>query len=245
MCTLTLVPLPGRVIRLAFNRDEQRSRPAALPPQRRRFGPHDAILPIDPPLGTWLAVNDAGLALALLNVNPPGSDSARRPERSRGEIIPDLLPCGSLDELLDRARELPASDFAPFRLLAVSEGVFAEVISKGHGVRLERRAVIAAPQLFTSSGLGDHLVEAPRRRLFTEMFAIGDWPTQQAAFHRHRWPGREALSVCMSRPEARTVSHVVVDLRETDVVMTYLPDSPDRPTNASMAHIVFQPVPVR
>src|SRR5436305_3313340 len=45
--------------------------------------------------GTWLAANDAGLALAVLNVNPPERDrEALRPTRSRGEVIPALLARG-------------------------------------------------------------------------------------------------------------------------------------------------------
>jgi hypothetical protein len=246
MCTLTLVPLPDGSIRLAFNRDERRTRPVALPPLRRRFGSHDAILPIDPPRGTWLAVNDAGLALALLNVNPSGQDAERlHAARSRGEIIPELLPCDCLDEVIERGRVLSATDFAPFRLVAVSEGVLAEVVSDGRRIRPGRGGAIAAPEMFTSSGLGDDLVDGPRRRLFTEMFAAGDWPTQQAVYHRHSWPGREALSVCMSRPDACTVSHIVVDLGESAAVMTYFPDSPDRQSEASMAYLVFHPVNVR
>src|SRR5262249_25618806 len=147
---------------------------------RRRFGVHDAILPIDPPRGTWLAVNDAGLALTLLNVNPFGGDAERRrAARSRGEIILDLLLCDSLDEVIGRSQELTATDFAPFRLVAVAEGIFAESVSDGRCVRPGRSGVIAAPEMFTSSRLGDDLVDGPRRRLFTEMFAAGDWPTQQ------------------------------------------------------------------
>ena len=246
MCTLTLVPLPDGSIRLAFNRDERRTRPAALPPLRRRFGSHDAVLPIDPPGGTWLAVNDAGLALALLNVNPSGNDAEpRRAARSRGEIIPDLLSSDSLDEVIERGQAVAATDFAPFCLVAVSEGVFAEAVSDGRRIRPGRGGAIAAPEMCTSSGLGDDRVDGPRRRLFTEMFAAGDWPTQQAAYHRHSWPGREALSVCMSRADACTVSHVVVDIGETAAVMTYFSGSPDRTTDASMAYLVFHPVRVR
>ena len=76
MCTLTILPLGGASTRLAFNRDEQRTRPAALPPQVRQFGGRTALMPVDPVSdGTWLAVNDAGLVLALHNVNPPGGSA--------------------------------------------------------------------------------------------------------------------------------------------------------------------------
>src|SRR5262249_11399645 len=68
MCTVTVVPTPGAV-RLACNRDEQRTRPPALPPQVRRFGRRWAAFPVDPVGGgTWVAVNDTGLAMTVLNV---------------------------------------------------------------------------------------------------------------------------------------------------------------------------------
>src|SRR5437868_4095701 len=69
------------------------------------------------------------------------------------------------------------------------------------------------PVLVTTSGLGDEHVEGPRRALFRQMFTPGvDWVEQQDRFHRHRWLERPALSVCMSRAEARTVSLTVIEL---------------------------------
>ena len=66
MCTLTIFPLGNGNHRLAFNRDEARSRAAATPPRRGYYGDREALLPIDPAgRGTWIAVNDAGLAMAL------------------------------------------------------------------------------------------------------------------------------------------------------------------------------------
>ena len=84
MCTVTIITVDsaaqcapdsgsaarGKGIRLACNRDELRTRPAALPPIIRTFGNRKAIMPVDPiSNGTWIAVNDAGIAATLLNVN--------------------------------------------------------------------------------------------------------------------------------------------------------------------------------
>jgi hypothetical protein len=68
--------------------------------------------------------------------------------------------------------------------------------------------------LFTSSGLGDALVEGPRRRLFERLVlgAEDSWLDGQSRFHRHRWPGQPELSVWMERPDARTVSRSVIDV---------------------------------
>ena len=82
--------------------------------------------------------------------------------------------------------------------------------------------------MFTSSGLGDHLVESPRRELFNEMLQNRS-PSMQDAFHRHQWADRPHLSVCMSRPDARTVSHTRIHVTPQRATMLYMPDAPNQP----------------
>lgn len=237
MCTLTVVPLQTGGVQVAFNRDESRSRAAGLPPDVRQFGSRAAVLPTDPVSGgTWLAVNDAGLALAVLNVNPPGSArEALWPARSRGEVIPALLECASPSEALAACERRDYRDFAPFRLVLVGHGVVADVRWDGREPMVMSRLVGNSPQMFTSSGLGDDLVEGVRRELFHEMFAGGPetWEAAQHAFHRHRWPGREHLSVNMSRAGARTVSHAVIDICALEALFTYRADAPDKPADVT------------
>ena len=232
MCTLTIVPHSGSRFRIGFNRDESRTRPAGLPPQLRQFGIRKAVLPTDPTSGgTWLAVNDAGLALAVLNVTPVEGRGAAGP-RSRGEIIPGLLGAESPSAALALAeRMLDYRDFAPFRLVLVGQGVVADVRWDGRQSMVMSRLLGGSPQMFASSGLGDHLVESVRRELFDAMFVSHPetWPAAQDAFHRHFWPGREHLSVNMTRETARTVSHGVIDLNPSEAVFTNHPAAPDQP----------------
>jgi hypothetical protein len=262
VCTLTAVPLGDGRTRLAFNRDEQRARTAALPPQVRRYGQRTAVLPIDPVSdGTWVAVNDAGLVLGLLNATEtPDSVCHGRPGRmsahtagtavahaaraSRGTIIPALLACDTLAEAVRRSRELSAHDYSPFRLVLARSGAIAEVRSDGRQLFIEEPSPLTAPRLFTSSGLSDELVIRPRQRLFEQFFLAGaDWAARQDAFHRHAWPDAPHLSVCMSRPDARTVSLTLVEFTASGGVMTYHPDSPDRPAEPSVKRIAFREVP--
>jgi hypothetical protein len=215
---------------LAFNRDELLARPAGLQPEVRSFGACRAVLPLDPlGGGTWIAVNDAGLALALLNVNPPTPRGPSARLRSRGTILPTLLSVRTLGEAVRRAAELPASAFAPFRLVLVQSGQLAQALGDGNALRLVGPAPLDAPMLYTSSGLGDHLVEGPRRRLFEERFQPGqDLRAAQEAFHRHSWPAQQHLSVCMRRADAATVSHTCIELDDRRAVLTYFPEAPDQ-----------------
>src|SRR5688572_26484109 len=103
MCTVSVIALPGvdGGFRLACNRDELLTRPAALPPEVRMFRERRGAMPIDPTSGgTWIAVNDAGLAVALLNVNRRGPQKFSD-RTSRGRIIPSLLHCDSADDTVD------------------------------------------------------------------------------------------------------------------------------------------------
>ncbi|MCI0682433.1 MAG: NRDE family protein [Gemmataceae bacterium] len=243
MCTVTLIPLgAGRAagLRIACNRDESRQRPAALSPQLRRFGHRSALLPVDPASdGTWIAANDAGLAMVLLNLNMGPAGAAPRPARpSRGTIIPSLLHCDDLHSAVRLACRLADQPLAPFRLVLANRTEMIEVaaapMAGARGPwRLVERPRLAGPVLLTSSGLGDDLVEGPRRQLFEEWFPIEPSLSEEAiaarqdGFHRHSWPDRQHLSVCMRRADACTVSCTIIELRPQIAVMTYRPQPPD------------------
>ncbi len=241
MCTLTVVPHGRGRYRVAFNRDESRARPSALPPQRRRFGERQAILPIDPSSGgTWLAVNDAGLLFALTNRNPIGPTPTAT--KSRGDLIPSLLDSGSFAEVRRRLDTIPANEYAPFRLIALGHPCVAVLTWDGFSPRDELRSA-KTPMAFTSSGLGDQLVEGPRLELFESMVARARDPEAgQEAFHQHIWADRPHLSVNMSRADARTVSFTLVEVTPTEAQMTYYPDAPTAAFDTveiAMARILF------
>lgn len=224
---MTIVPLPADRVRVAFNRDENRDRPAAKPPVRRRIGERVALLPVDPVSdGTWIAANDAGLILALLNGNPPQPVRANV-SRSRGEIVPELISCDSPADALERFdRKLRPADFAPFRLVLLGRGLLADLRWDGRQSMVSNRLLGGSPVLFTSSGLGDHLVEGPRRELFEMLFENAADPlAAQDAFHAHCWPGREHLSVNMSRADARTVSRAVIARDDDSIRFDYVADA--------------------
>jgi hypothetical protein len=180
-------------------------------------------MPIDPESGgTWIAVNDAGVVFALLNANPESPASKiPAPRRSRGTIISALADSASAVGALAKALTLPFADVRPFRLLLVDEHHFIECWP--HRGRLRRRRTdLLRATMRTSSGLGDALVQRPRRGLFRAFFDDPSDPVvAQDAFHAHHWPGRGAVSVHMCRANARTVSRTTVEVREREVRLAY------------------------
>jgi hypothetical protein len=210
MCTVTVVPYDGG-FRLACNRDERRDRPAALPPTSHACGKRTAIFPVDPAGGgTWIGVNDAGLAATLLNRTRFG-DAQPSTAQSRGLIVPLVMTAPCWGEAMLAAGSVDPTLYQPFRLVVVRGSLVGEIVSDGRRLYTTATAV-TDPMLFTSSSLGDALVEEPRRKLFAQMIreGRGDRLHAQWRFHRHRWPRHPELSVAMERDEAMTVSRTVI-----------------------------------
>jgi hypothetical protein len=236
MCTVSIISTQAdrldRAIRLVCNRDEVRARPEALPPRVQRFGDYLTVMPIDPQGGgTWIAASDAGLAMVLLNQTP--GDAARRPapssKLSRGLIIPSLLDSSGIEEAAARAATIEPSYFRPFRLLILDARSLVELSSDGREIQPRRFELGEEPLMFTSSGLGDHLVQQPRRELFERIFGRSRGTlARQDAFHAHQWPQQRHVSVNMSRADARTVSRTTIELSRDHARMAHVPLAPER-----------------
>ena len=231
MCTVTTVP-HDEGVRVVCNRDERRTRPAALPPRLLRVGARVAAFPTDPlGGGTWMGVNDAGLVLALLNAAPSGArcdagGPIARP-RSRGFVVRAMLEHGSADSIVEALGGFDPTLFNPYRLVIVHAPTVTVVSSDGDRLTTSQ-APLAHPMLFTSSSLGDALVERPRRDLFERMVvrASGQILDAQARFHRHQWRARPEISVHMQRADALTVSRTLIDVTTCGRRLVYEPLTP-------------------
>jgi hypothetical protein len=222
MCTVSVVPTADGC-RMVCNRDERRTRPIARPPQLRRIGKSRATYPQDPVSGgTWIGVNDSELVVALLNrTSTPGV--VRQAPRSRGSIVPGLLACASMDRAVKAAEMLDNRIFEPFRLVVVQRATVAVITCDSTRTSTEAFPLVL-PVMFTSSSLGDALVEPPRSGLFEQLVLAGDdWLRGQFRFHRHRWPERPQISIHMAREDAATVSRTTIDVTPGRIDLEYEP----------------------
>jgi Transport and Golgi organisation 2 len=198
------------VARVVCSRDELRTRREGSGPVVTRVGGVAAIWPADADGGgTWVAANETGLVLSLLNLNTGVSGEAGHGSRSRGLIIPLLAGCGSIDEAARAAFAINLREYKPFRLLLADSA--GRVVTIRWDGRAPERAEAIGPVCVVSSGLGDQLV-LPRLELFVEMVARDSTPERQDAFHRHQWPERPEISVLMERADARTVSITTIEI---------------------------------
>src|SRR5438552_17068013 len=117
MCTVSFLPNKHGFY-LAMNRDEKFTRSTALPPAIVDLADRRAIFPREPEGGTWIAANDAGVCLALVNWHR----IQRQPVRSissRGQVVKALAAKSSDEEIAAGLAALPLHRLRPFRLIAI------------------------------------------------------------------------------------------------------------------------------
>lgn len=224
---------------LFFNRDELRTRSRALAPRRFTAGNLAAAAPVDGDAGgTWLAANEHGLTVALLNRYQDSADPTTADRRrSRGLLVRDLAAVPSVDGAVDGLQGLDLSIYAPFTLILLAPGGRAVTLF-WNGSRLSVPRDATAP--LASSGHEPLTVPSSRRELWSRISTVDREACLQ--FHTSHEPERGPQSPCMHRYDARTVSltHVVV---ESGSIRMFYADGP--PCTAPLEAAVELPRAVR
>lgn len=226
MCTLSFVPR-ARGYAVAMNRDERTTRAEALPPRVFHVAGTSAVYPHEPGGGTWIAANQLGVTLAVLNL---GASTAPK-RRSRGEIIPALISSRSLAQAEAKLRGLDLVGILPFRLVGIfgSERRVAEW--RWDGRDLSRTCFPWRRRHWFSSGLSDEQARrgrAPLCHLAWRQRTAGTlgWLRR---LHRSHGSGPGPFSICVHRPDAGTRSLTEVLHRPSGARMRYQAGQPCRP----------------
>jgi hypothetical protein len=230
MCSVSWSRRRGRLL-VVMNRDERRDRAAARPPRRWRgaSGREAFTAPVDTAGGgTWIAVRDSGLVLALLNHHRPDGvsddDAAARPPArpSRGLLVTALAAEPHLPDAA-RLRAARLDAFAPFRLFVAGPSTPPRVFT-WNGVTLTARRLDPRRGFLTSSSWNPRAVIAARQARARAFARAHPRPTRESllAFHADAWhPRGTPWAICMSREDACTVSTTVVDAGPGGVSMAY------------------------
>lgn len=222
MCTVTWSYRTGGYD-LLMNRDELHERGPALPPQERTTDGVHFLAPIDTDAdGTWIAVNELGVTVGLLNRYPAGyAPSTGLPFRSRGKLVLSLAGAGSAADAVEALLASAVSDYRPFTFFAMDDAEIDGVVWDGDG---DPRRFSPQMPLSSSSFRGAEVVAARQALFERELAGAGGTAgelrspdripvNRLRAFHAAHDPERGAFSVCMKRPDAATksFSHVSVD----------------------------------
>lgn len=208
MCTVTWFREHDGSFHLFSSRDEKLTRSAALPPRVFETDGVRWMAPMDPDGdGSWIAVNEFGVAACLLNGNgSPGWVS-------RGRLILEMI--SRVEARCDL--KLAQQGYGPFTVVVLKRGEEA-VVYQWDGARL---TVSDAASPLASSSVAQAAAQRARTRLFKTLQprTVAD----HIGFHASHLPERGALSPCMHRVDAATVSFTHVHVTPESAAMTYYP----------------------
>jgi hypothetical protein len=227
MCSLSWVRGPGALI-VVMNRDERRDRAPAQPPRRWRGKDGGFTAPVDGEGGgTWIAVKDSGVVLALLNHQAgeaTGAVAAAGAERriSRGLLVTRLAAAAGIPDAA-RLRAAGLASYAPFRLFVTGPHVPPRVFT-WDGAALRARRLDPRLGFLTSSSWKPSAVIPARHARFRAFARRHPRPTRAdlTAFHAQADdPRGTPWAIRMSRDDARTVSVTVVEAGPSGASMRY------------------------
>jgi hypothetical protein len=229
MCTVSWIH-DNAGYELFFNRDEKVMRKKALPPRLAARGGVRFLGPVDGDFGgTWIATNEFGVTVCLLNgPNLTGSGGGEGGTvRSRGLLLPDLISSPSVTAMCERVRATDCAVYAPFTLAVLGPRQPAALV-EWDGWRKIVRFEDKACFMLTSSSFDTEAVRASRHEEFRGLVASCRQVDAEllARFHGSHLPERSAYSTCMHRPDAETVSFSRIRVSEREADFFYTPAAP-------------------
>ena len=242
MCTVSWIHRENGYL-LLFNRDELRTRMPASAPRIEQRNEVAFITPLDGDHGgSWIAVNQFGLTLCLLNRFDDSPGGIIREYTSRGLLLHELIDCSNLKMVSDRVVAAKCLRFRPFTLVALVTGQPAMVIDwTGSETITKSHAENLMP--ITSSSWQEGNVVLKRKGQFQAMVLERSRVDEDLLFEFHcsHLPERGPASVCMHRPDARTVSVSTVIVTQKAIEFVYHPNSPCQPATADRIQLERTP----
>lgn len=226
MCTVTFIARRGGYC-LGMNRDEKRTRPVGLPPVRTIVNGHAVLCPTEPSGGTWIAVNDSGACLALIN----WYSVVERVEHgavSRGEVVRMTCASASPDAADEALAELPLERINPFRLIGIFPAACEVIEWRWNLKRLIRKKAPWETQQWVSSGFDERSAQRIRGRIFRDALQqiAAERPAWLRRLHSSHAPQVGPFSTCMHRPDAATVSYTEITVSSRMATMSYHAEAP-------------------
>lgn len=243
MCTLSWAPIAGGYL-LGFNRDESRVRSPELPVAPRRSDEINFLAPLDgDQLGTWIAANEFGVTLALLNRYQSDSPRQTAPV-SRGRLVLALASAADPAGVRHRLTASRLDDFRQFTLAVTGPDAPVHLF-EWDGFTLQERTVRLPGVVATSSAIAPVEAEAARRRALAEIQAGGPLSLEVLdTFHRSHLPARGGLSPCMHRDDAETRSFCRVTVTGEAVELRHTSGAPCTSRESVVSHLARRPQPL-
>lgn len=228
MCTVTFMPR-RRGYALAMNRDEKLSRVTGLPPSKNTIDGRVVVAPSEPSGGTWIALNDGGITIALINWYSVAT-RVNGETMSRGKVV-NAISTATTPKIVDLAlRELKLKRINPFRVIGVFPGINEIIEWRWDLNELVRTKHRWKAQQWISSGFDEPTAQRIRSQTFKRSLrqkSAGrlSWLRR---LHGSHTPESGPFSICMHRADAATVSYTeVVVSTNKNGQMRYYSGAPD------------------
>lgn len=224
-----------------MNRDELRTRPRALAPRYFERTGVTAVYPSEALVGTWIAVNDYGQLFALLNWYSADARAFTEKQRSRGEIIPQMIFDSDFRAAATILVSPKLDGILPFRLIGIDPTHRAISEWRWDGRRIGRSAFPWTRKHWFSSSLSDVQAQEYRCAACTLAAYVRDPEGHRwlGDLHRSHRPFSGPYSICVHRPEAVTVSYTEVLVNSRLISTRYVAGSPCE--SAGFHHVLDLP----
>lgn len=227
MCTLSVIAGADSYL-LAMNRDERIARGAGQQAEIHELGGTKAIYPSEGAGGTWIAVNEYGVALGLLNWNDDAQAQLPGETRSRGTIIPVLGSASGMAELQAGLNGLALEGILPFRMIGVVPSEKSIGMWRWDSVQLTFQDQTWRSGHWFSSSVSDSTAESMRgmacRDAQHELDA-GSIPWLRR-LHASHAGGPGPFSLCVHREHVKTLSYSEVVVTAEIIQMSHFRGSP-------------------
>jgi hypothetical protein len=228
MCTASWL-CDGDGYHLLFNRDEKLTRKEATRPRVSTTAGVRFLAPVDGDFGgTWIAVNEFGVTVCLLNgANLTGPETPVMRSKSRGLLILEVMTARSADAASALVRATDLSEFQPFTLVALDPLQPARLV-EWNGSRTIFIPSADSNMPLTSSSFNTELVRKSRRLEFDRLVGSRENVNLSRLFeyHRSHGPACGAYSPCMHRSDAETMSFSHIHVTLSDARFLYAAGAP-------------------
>jgi hypothetical protein len=197
-----------------MNRDEKLTRAIGTPPRKRRMNGRAVLCPAEPGGGTWIALNDSGASLALINWYSVTKRVERSPV-SRGEVVKAVGAADSAEAASAGLNELPLKRINPFRLIGIFPASGEIVEWRWNLKRLVRKKAPWRTQQWISSGFDEPVAQRVRGGIFRD--ALLQKPARLLSWLRR-----------LHRSDAATVSYTEITVSSRTATMRYHAGTPCR-----------------
>ncbi len=220
MCTVTFIPR-GETVYITSNRDESPSRQATGLISSHGPGRNAIYYPLDETSGgSWIALNDSGRAVCLLNGAYEPFVPSPPYRMSRGLMVTQAAMAEDTNTFLLKTE---LEGIAPFTLLIYEQHMLIQLIWDGQQKHIAA-PLFDEPRIWSSVTLYAPRIREWRKSLFEKWLSETPVIDRESIMAFHQWsPGDADNDFVMNRNE------IVRTLSVTSIVL--------RPDQASMVHM--------